>query len=277
VTRPFLGWGVGIRRPHFDSIFEEGDGIDCLEILTENFLAFGGRSRKVLERAARDFPLVFHGVSLSIGSVAPLDEQYLERLGTALATYKPHWFSDHLSYSSAFGAEYHELLPLPFTEEVVAHVAARVQRVKQLADIPFLLENPTYYVKFAGAEMTEAEFLTAVLERADCGLLLDVNNVWVNSQNHGYDPYALVDALPLDRVLQIHMAGHHRYDDVIIDTHGAHIVDPVFELYAHVLRRTGPVTTILEWDNDIPTLEVMCAENRSIRTVGERALGKSAA
>ncbi len=229
----------------------------------------------MLERVARELPLVFHGVSLSIGSVAPLDEGYLERLAAALAEFRPAWFSDHLAYSSAFGVEYHELLPLPFTEEVVDHVAARVQRVKQIADIPFLLENPTAYVRFGDAEMTEAEFLSEVLRRADCGLLLDVNNVWVNSRNHGFDPRAFIDALPLDRVLQIHMAGHTRQGDVLIDTHGAPVADDVHALYAHVLERTGPVTTILEWDSDIPSFAELCAENRRIRAVGERALGAS--
>jgi len=265
-------YGVGLRRPHFESIFERGEGIDCLEILTENYIGFGGRPRAVLERAAARWPLVFHGVSMSIGSVAPLDQGYLDRLAAVLAEVKPRWFSDHLSYSSAFGVDYHDLIPLPFTREAVDHVVARVAQVARISDVPFLLENPSYYVRYRDAEMTEAEFITAVVEEADCGLLLDVNNVWVNSRNHDYDPRAFVDALPLHRVRQLHMAGHTPRGDVIIDSHGAAIIDEVYDLYAYVVERVGPVTTILEWDNDIPPIEVLCAENRRIRAVGERAL-----
>jgi hypothetical protein len=245
-----------------------------VEILTENFMAFGGRPRAVLERAAREFPLVLHGVGLSIGSVSPLSEDYLERLGDTIGRYRPQLFSDHLCYSSAFGVDYHDLIPLPFTEEAVAHVAERVKAVQAIApDTPFLLENPSYYVAYAGAEMSELEFVCAVLEAADCGMLLDVNNVYVNACNHGYDPRAFIQGLPAARIQQLHIAGHTRRGDVIIDTHGDHVADPVFELYAHTLEHLGPVTTILEWDNDVPPLAVLLAENDKVREVGERVLG----
>lgn len=272
----FLGYGVGLRRPHFDDLFDVADsGVDCVEILCENFIAFGGKSRLALERAARELPLVLHGTALSIGGPAPLDAGYLELVADTIRRYRPAYYSDHICFSSGFGVEYHDLIPLPFTEEAVAHVAERSRAVQAaIGDTPFLLENPSYYITYRDSEMTEREFVTAVLEAADCGLLLDVNNVYVNSQNHGYDPRAFIAELPLDRVRQIHMAGHTRAGDVIIDTHAAHIDDAVYALYAYTLELTGPVTTILEWDNDIPPLETLLAENRLVRAVGEGTVGE---
>ncbi|MCA9524674.1 MAG: DUF692 domain-containing protein [Myxococcales bacterium] len=268
-----LGHGVGLRRPHWDTIFAEADRVDFVEILTENFLGEGGRARRVLEQAAATWPIVLHGTALSIGSVSPLDADYLAGLADLIRATGARWFSDHLCFSSAFGVEYHDLLPVPFTAEALDHVVARVKQVQTIANVPFLLENPSYYVQYAGAEMGEAEFLSTLCARADCGLLLDVNNVYVNSRNHGYDPYAFIDALPLDRVLQIHMAGHDDLGDVIIDTHGAACVDPVLDLYAYTLGRTGPVSTLLEWDNAIPSQAVLLAELeriRAVRPVGAR-------
>jgi uncharacterized protein (UPF0276 family) len=270
---PFLGYGVGLRRVHFDDIFAHRADVDFLEILTENFMTFGGRPREILRRAAAEFPLVLHGVALSIGSVDPLDDEYLAALAALIDEVKPRWFSDHLCFSSAFGVEYHDLLPMPFTEEAVEHVAARVRAVQARTDCPFALENPSYYVRYAGGEMTEAEFLGAVLERADCGLLLDVNNVYVNARNHGYDARAFIDAMPAERVIQIHLAGHRDLGHVIIDTHGAAICDEVYDLYAYTLGRTGPVSTLLEWDHDVPPMARMIEENARIRAVAQGALG----
>lgn len=271
----FLGYGVGLRRPHFDDLFDVADsGVDCVEILSENFISFGGKPRTALSRAAREVPLVLHGTALSIGSVAPLNRDYLDQLAAAIHRYRPVYFSDHICFSSAFGVEYHELLPLPFTEEAMAHVAGRAREVQAIApEVPFLLENPSYYVTFGDSEMTELEFVRGVIETADCGLLLDVNNVYVNSVNHGYDPREFIAGLPLDRVRQLHMAGHTRGDDVVIDTHSAPIADEVLELLAYTLELTGPVTTIVEWDNDIPPLEVLLGENRRVRRVAEGVLG----
>jgi uncharacterized protein (UPF0276 family) len=217
-----------------------------------------------------------HGVALSIGSVAPLDLAYLDQLARLAEDTGALWASDHLCFSSAFGVEYHELVPLPFTEEALEHVVARTRQVKAHLPIPFALENPSYYIAYGADEMSEATFLRQLLERADCGLLLDVNNVYVNSCNHGYDPRAFIDALPLDRVMQIHMAGHTRDGDVVIDTHGAPVIDAVYDLYAYTLERTGPVSTLLEWDHDIPPLGELLAANDRIRAVGERVLGEVA-
>ena len=273
---PFLGYGVGLRREHWDDIFDRTDEVDFLEILTENFLTFGGVRRRILERAAEVFPCVLHGTALSIGSVAPLDTDYLDALGALVKQIRAPWFSDHLCFSSAFGVEYHDLMPLPFTEDALEHVVARTKQVQTYADVPFALENPSYYIEYAHSTMTEAAFVAELCERADCGLLLDVNNVYVNAQNHGYDARAFIDAMPHDRVVQIHMAGHHDRGDVIIDTHGAKAVDPVMELYAYTLERTGPVSTLFEWDNEVPSLAVLLAENRRCRATGEQVLGKVA-
>ncbi|MEZ4474330.1 MAG: DUF692 domain-containing protein [bacterium] len=275
-ARPYLGHGVGLRRPHWDTLFSEADRVGFVEILTENFMGEGGRARRILEQAVDTWPVVLHGTALSIGSVSPLDADYLEGLAALVKTTRTPWFSDHLCFSSVGGTEFHDLLPVPFTEEALAHVSARVKQVQAIANVPFLLENPSYYVQYGGAEMEEAEFLSALCERADCGLLLDVNNVYVNARNHGYDPYAFIDAPPLDRVLQIHMAGHDDLGDVIIDTHGAACIDPVLALYTYTLRKTGPVSTLLEWDNAIPSQAELLAENDRVRAAARLALGERA-
>lgn len=271
---PRLGHGVGLRREHWQTLFtpENRSQIDFVEVLAENFMGASGADRRVLERTIDTWPIVVHGTALSIGSVSPLDEAYLADLFALIEATKSPWFSDHLCFSSVFGTEFHDLLPLPFTEEALDHVAGRITRLQAMAPVPFAVENPSYYVEFASSEMDEATFLRRLVEAADCGLLLDVNNVYVNSQNHGYDPRAFIDALPLDRVLQIHMAGHTRMGDVIIDTHGDHCIDPVLDLYAFTLARTGPVTTLVEWDNQVPPVEVLLAENAKVRAVAERAL-----
>jgi uncharacterized protein (UPF0276 family) len=273
---PFLGYGVGLRRVHFDSIFEHGQSADFLEVLVENVMGFGGRPREVTLRASKRWPMVLHGVALSIGSVDPLSDDYLDHYAAICRDTGALWASDHLCFSSAFGVEYHDLVPLPFTDEAVAHVVARTKAVQARLPVPFALENPSYYIAYAHSRMTEAEFLREVLEGADCGLLLDVNNVYVNARNHGYDARAFIDALPLERVVQIHMAGHYDDGSVIIDTHGAHVIDEVLDLYAYTLERTGPVSTLLEWDNDIPPLDVLLAENDKVRAVAQRVVGEVA-
>lgn len=268
-------FGVGLRREHFDEILVKNEGVDFLEILPENYMDFGGRPRDVLKQVSQRFPVVTHGVSLSIGSLDPLNEAYLDKLAALILDLDSPWFSDHLSYSSNFGVEYHDLLPLPFTEEALRHVVSRVRQVQDRIRRPFLLENPSYYAMMPGAEMSEAEFLREVATRADCGILLDVNNVYVNAENHGYDAQAFVEAMPGSRVLQYHIAGH---DDAsrsfLVDTHGSAIVDEVFELFAYTLKTLGPAWTLLEWDNDIPPVDVLLHENAQVRAVAAEALGR---
>jgi uncharacterized protein (UPF0276 family) len=271
-----LTFGVGLRRPHFDGILENNAGIDFLEILSENYMAFGGRPRRVLRAAAERFPIVMHGVSLNIGGLDPLNPDYLVRLGRLIEEVRPPWFSDHLSYSAHGGVEYNDLIPLPFTEEAVAHVVERIKQVQAIADVPFLLENPSYYVVMPGAEMSEAEFVCEVVRRADCGLLLDVNNVHVNAVNHGYDARAFIDAMPAERVLQYHIAGHDSSGEFVIDTHGSYIIDEVYALYRYTLGRIGPAWTLLEWDNNIPSLEQLLRENDNVRHAAAEVLPAAA-
>lgn len=267
-----MGFGIGLRRRHFGEIFDNNDGIDVLEITSENFMKLGGKEHEILTKVKEHFPLVAHGVSMSIGGPDPLDEEYLTELIKLVKFIETPYFSDHLSYSSAFGVEYHDLIPLPFSKEAVNHVVPRIKQVQDMAGLPFLVENPSYYVEMPGAEMSEIDFLLEIVEKADCGVLLDVNNVFVNASNHGYDPKAYIDAIPRERVLQYHIAGHFDEGEFIIDTHGADIIDEVFKLYEYAIKHTGPVTTIIERDFEIPPLSDLIAENKLVRAAGKRAL-----
>ncbi len=264
--------GVGLRRAHFDDVLSDAGDVDFFEIIPENYMRFGGKPRHTLREVAERHTVVMHGVSLSIGSLDPLNAGYLARLKELAREVRAPWFSDHLSYSSAHGVDYHDLIPLPFTRAAVRHVAARIREVQDRVGLPFAIENPSYYVMMPGAEMNEAEFINEVLDAAGCDLLLDVNNVYVNAVNHGYDARAFIKAMPRERVRQMHMAGHDATGSFIIDTHGAPIVDPVFELYAHTLRHVGAVPTLVEWDNDVPTYERLLEENSRVRDVARVAL-----
>lgn len=264
-------FGIGLRRDHFDAIVASPPDIDFLEVLSENFMRYGGRPREVLDHVASRYPVVLHGVALSIGSLDPLDARYLEGVARLAERTRAAWWSDHLSYSSAHGVEYHDLVPLPFTRECVDHVAARVRLATAQVGRPFALENPSYYVRWAG-EMDEASFVSEVVQAADCKLLLDVNNVFVNACNHGYDARAYIDRMPLERVVQIHMAGHDASGPVVIDTHGAPVKDEVLDLYGYTMARLRArgvtnVATLLEWDHDIPSLEHDVAELARVRAV----------
>jgi uncharacterized protein (UPF0276 family) len=247
-----LGAGIGLRRSFYEALPSTERPLDWLEIIPENFLSLGGRSQHTLQACAERWPVLPHGVGLNIGGPDPLDE-------------------DHLCYSRLAGVYLHDLLPLPFNEEGVEHVVPRVREVMARVGRPFLLENPSYYARMPGGTLPEAAFLRHVAEQADCGLLLDVNNVYVNAQNHGYDPRAFIDALPLERVVQIHLAGHDRYPDVIIDSHGAPVCDDVWSLYRYVLERTGPVSTLIEWDQAIPSMEAVLDQADQARAVLKEA------
>jgi hypothetical protein len=252
-----LGAGIGLRRGFYETLPRIERPLDWLEIIPENFLSLGGRARQTLEACAERWPVLPHGVGLNIGGPDPLDEGYVTGLAALVEEVDAPFFSDHLCYSRLAGVYLHDLLPLPFNEEAVEHVVPRVREVMARVGRPFLLENPSYYARMPGGTLEEATFLRHVVEQADCGLLLDVNNVFVNAQNHAYDPRAFIDALPLERVVQIHLAGHTRYPEVIIDTHGGPVCDDVWSLYRYVLERTGPVSTLIEWDQSIPSLEAV--------------------
>jgi|SRR6218665_289472 len=265
-----LGVGIGLRREFYTLLPETSRALDWVEIIPENFLTLGGRPQRALDACGERWPLLPHGVALNVGGPDPLDETYLAGLRALVERVDAPFFSDHLCYARLGGAYLYDLLPLPFSEEAVEHVVPRVREAQARVGRPFLLENPSYYAHMPGGTLAEADFLRHVVEQADCGLLLDVNNVYVNACNHGYDPRAFVDALPLERVGQIHLAGHERQPDVLIDTHGGPVCDEVWSLYRYVLERTGPVSTLIEWDQDIPSLDAVLDEADRARALMAR-------
>lgn len=275
---PQLGAGIGLRKQHFRELSQADAGVQWLEIVPENFMAFGGFPEKILDYCASRWPIVSHGVNLSIGSCDSLNEDYVARLKALLERTKALWYSDHLCFTSVGGEYFHDLIALPFSQEAADHVVKRVKQLKKKINLPFLLENPSYYVSMPGAEMEEADFIAQVLEKADCGMLLDVNNVYVNSRNHGYDAKAFIRQLPLHRVAQIHMAGHQETGDVLIDTHEGPIVNPVWDLYEFTLKEIGrPVSTLIEWDTNVPPLARVLEEASVAQTYIDRLPAKSLA
>jgi len=259
-TRPNLGFGLGLRVDHYETILNSAPAVDWFEIISENYLVPGGKPLHYLDRIRERYPLVMHGVSLSIGSTDPLDTEYLKQLKALAARVEPAWISDHLCWTGVHGRNMHDLLPLPYTEETVNHVAARIRAAQDFLGRQILIENVSSYVNFSGSQMSEWEFLTAVCERADCLILFDVNNIYVSSINHEFDPRAYLDGIPANRVQQIHLAGHEDHGDYIIDTHDHPVADPVWDLYAEAVRRFGPVSTMIERDDNIPPLDELVAE-----------------
>lgn len=259
---PDLGIGVGLRTVHFGHILSKHPQVDWFEVLSENFLDTGGRPLHVLDQVAERYPLALHGVSMSIGSTDPLDLEYLGKLKALADRTRAHWVSDHLCWTGVLGRNTHDLLPMPYTEEALRHTTLRVREVSGRLERPLVLENPSSYVQFAGSTMSEWEFLSRLAEQADCGLLLDVNNVFVSAFNHGFDPLEYIAGIPADRVVQYHVAGHTNKGTHILDTHSDHALPEVWELYRWAWARTGPTATLYEWDEDIPEFEVVHAEAR---------------
>jgi len=255
-----LGFGVGLRTVHYQHLLQQRPPVDWFEILSENYLDSGGRPRHVLRELAATYPLVMHGVSLSIGSTDPLDFEYLSRLKTLAREINARWISDHLCWTGVAGRNTHDLLPLPMTDAVVRHVVSRVRQVQDFLEQPLVLENPSSYLTFRQSQMPEWEFVSRVVTEADCGLLLDVNNVYVAAVNHEFDPVEYLDRIPADRVVQYHLAGHTDCGTHLIDTHDGRVIDPVWRLYAHAVARTGPRSTLLEWDAQIPDFATVHAE-----------------
>lgn len=246
---PNLGIGIGLRIPHYDDIFNLRPAIDWFEIISENFMVDGGKPLEILEKILALYPVVQHGVSLAIGSPDPLDFDYLKRLKALTKVTKTPWVSDHLCWGKLPGAHFHDLLPLPYTQEVVDYVAERARIVQDYLEIPFALENLSSYVGYQDDQMPEWEFYTAVVEKADIYMMLDVNNIYVSSRNHGFQPADYIRNIPLDRVLQIHLAGHSDYGTHILDTHDHYVCDEVWKIYGEVYPQTGGVSTLLEWDD----------------------------
>lgn len=251
---PTLGVGLGLRREVAQQTFENASRIDWLEFIAENYMDGGGAARERLQRASSMLPVVSHGVNLSLGSTDDINKKYTTRLKRLVDMYDTPWWSDHLCFTSVGAVYLHELLPLPFSREAANHAAERARIMQEMIGKPFLVENITYYMKVPGSDMTEAQFLAEVLEKADCGLMLDINNVYVNSLNHKFDPYEFLDQIPLERTVQIHVAGHTHVPEVnaVMDTHGAPVAKPVFELLAHVLRKTDVKAILLERDQSFP-------------------------
>ena len=268
---PFLGHGIGLRTTHFGPLLERGGTADWFEVIIENFLGVGGRPRAVLDRVRAERPIVLHGVSLSIGSVDPLNEEYLAGVRALADEVQPAWVSDHLCWGS-FGRHYaHDLLPLPFTEEALDHVVSRVHQVQEALGRQILMENVSSYLEYKCSRLTEWDFLAELSRRSGCLLLLDVNNVHVSARNHGFDAREFLAGLPRDRVAQIHLAGHSDHGTHLLDTHDAAVPEPVWALYQDAVRRFGRVSTLVEWDDHIPPLEDVLAEAERARAA-ERAV-----
>jgi uncharacterized protein (UPF0276 family) len=269
---PDLGIGVGFRKPHVVHVLRERPPLDWFEIISENYFAEGGIQRANLQALRSGYRVVPHGVSLSIGGADDLDADYLARLRDLVRRLDAPWCSDHLCWTGVAGVDVHDLLPLPFTQATLAHVVERVKRVQGELGVPFALENASSYMEFRESTIPEHAFLAEVAERADCGVLLDVNNVYVSAHNHGFDAEAYVDAIPPDRVVQIHLAGHDDRGAYLLDTHGDHVKDAVWALYRRAVRRCGAVSTLVEWDERIPPWEVLHAEAERARAVRVEAL-----
>ena len=273
---PVLGFGLGLRTDHYEAILDESPKVDWFEALSENYMVGGGKPLRWLDRIRERYPVVLHGVSLSIGSTAPLDRAHLIQLKALAERIQPVWISDHLCWTGIAGRNLHDLMPLPHTEEAVHHIAARVREVQDFLGRRILLENVSSYVDFTHSALPEWEFLKAVAEEADCLILLDVNNIYVNSQNHGFDPLAYLRAIPARRVQQIHLAGHSRNGELLIDTHDHPVCEPVWALYAEAVRRFGAVATMIERDDHIPPLAELVQELDRARAIAADSLAAAA-
>lgn len=255
-----LGIGVGLRSEHYAEIFRSEPMIDWFEIISENFMVAGGTPIEMLDRILERYPVVQHGVSLAIGSPDPLDFDYLKQLKALARKTKTPWLSDHLSWGRLAGAHFHDLLPLPYTQEVIDYVATRARIVQDFLEVPFALENLSSYLSYQKDQMPEWEFYSAVVERADIYMMLDVNNIYVSSRNHEFDPKSYYENIPLDRVIQIHLAGHTDYGDYLLDTHDKRVCDEVWAIYGAVIAMTGPISTLLEWDDHFIPFAATCQE-----------------
>lgn len=266
----FHGFGLGLRAPHYADFLERAQPVDFVEVISENFMVEGGRPLDVLSRVRERYPVALHGVSMNIGSASGLDDAYLHRLRQLADRIEPLWVSDHLSWTGVDGFNSHDLLPLPYTDEALDVVATNVLRAQDALGRALLLENPSTYTDFGGVGMSEAKFIAALCERTGCFLLLDVNNIYVSATNHGLDVDAWLDELPLDRVRQVHLAGHSQGRDLLIDTHDAPVPDPVWALYARFQQRLGDVATMIERDDRIPPLPALIDELSMARDISRR-------
>jgi len=281
VQRRDLGFGLGLRPVHYDDIVDTGNAdaarVDWFEIISENYMVPSGKPLHYLDRVRERWPLVMHGVSMSIGSADPLNEDYLRDLKALADRVEPTWISDHLCWTGFQSLDMHDLLPMPYTEEALDHVVERIRRVQDVLGRRILMENPSTYVTFDASTLPEWTFMAEMAARADCLILLDVNNIYVSAFNHEFDALTYLDAIPGERVQQIHLAGHQNNGNHIIDTHDHPVIDPVWQLYAEAVRRLGPVPTMIERDDDIPPFANLVAELDTAREVAAEALAEAAA
>ena len=264
---PFLGFGLGLRTEHYNQILESKPKVDWFEALSENYMIPGGKPLDYLTKIRAEYPVVMHGVSLSIGSTVAIDVDYLRDLKKLADRIEPAWISDHLCWTGVHGQNIHDLLPLPYTEEAAKHVAERVKVMQDYLGRQILLENVSSYASYIDSSMTEWEFISQIAESADCLLLLDVNNIYVSSFNHNFDAKTFIDSVPKNRVQQIHLAGHQNNGDYIIDTHDAPVIDPVWDLYAYAIKRFGAISTMIERDDNMPELQELVQELQIARDI----------
>ncbi len=263
------GVGLGLRVPHYQHIFEKKPLVDWFEIISENYMVDGGRPLHVLDQILERYRVVQHGVALYLGSAQPLNREHLRKLKQLVRRTGTRWLSDHLCWGSVDGRYTHDLLPMPYTLEAARITAQNIRQAQDFLEIPIAVENVSSYAEYHVSTMTEWEFLNEVVERADCGILLDVNNIYVSSRNHSFDPFDYLNSVPAERVAQIHIAGHSKFEKYILDTHDHPVIDPVWRLYARAIERCGPTATLLEWDDNIPSFEEVHREalkaNRYLR------------
>lgn len=273
--RPYLGFGLGLRKEHYQDIIKTKPKVDWFEILTDNYLIPGGKPLYYLEQIRANYPIVMHSVSLSIGSTDPLDMQYLKDIKALADRIEPAWISDHLCWTGVHGYNLHDLLPLPYTQETVKHVSERIRKAQDFLGRQLLIENVSSYVSYTHSDMTEWEFLREVAESADCLILLDLNNIFVSSFNHHFNPLTYLQNIPASRVCQHHLAGHFHQGDCIIDTHDAPIIQSVWDLYKEAIKLYGPISTMIERDGNIPPLAELLIELDHARSISESELNKT--
>jgi len=264
---PFLGFGLGLRSEHYKEILSTNPNVDWFEIITENYLESGGQPRYYLDQIVEKYPVVMHGVSLSVGSNDVLNYDYLKQLKILDKQIKPKWISDHLCWTGVNNLNMHDLLPLPYTELSLKHVVERIKIIQDYLGRQILIENVSSYLSYTDSEMTEWEFLSAIANQADCNILLDINNIYVSAFNHKFDPLAYIKGIPVNRVHQMHLAGHSDYGSYLLDTHDAPIIKNVWDLYRQAIKITGPVSTMIERDDNIPPLYELLSELEYARQI----------
>lgn len=254
------GAGLGLRASHYQEIFETKPDVPWFELLSDNYMAAGGLPIQRAEKVRQDYPITLHGVGMSLGSADPLNTDYLKRLKVLADRLEPHYVSDHIAWVSVDGKYTHDLLPLPYNEDMLQHLRVRIQQVQEYLGRTILIENPSSYLSFDSSDMGEADFINQLSLSSGCELLLDVNNIYVSAMNHGFDPYQYLESIPQDKVKEIHLAGYEQMDGYLFDTHGHSVKPPVWDLYRAALKRFGSVPTLIEWDTDVPEFSTLLAE-----------------